>query len=94
MGRDFNNQPDYSDEIAFQIDKEIRRIVDESYDTAEDILVRNRELLDKLAAELIEYETVDAEHLKRLIEEYAVDGISPNGAVPDSDGRYRGSYQD
>src|SRR5918997_234294 len=94
MGRDFNNQPDYSDEIAFQIDKEIRRIVDESYDTAEDILVRNRELLDKLSAELIEYETVDAEHLKRLIEEYAVDSISPNGAVPDSDGRYRGSYQD
>jgi hypothetical protein len=29
-----------------------------------------------------------------LIEEYAVDSISPNGAVQDSDGRYRGSYQD
>jgi cell division protease FtsH len=72
MGRDFNNQPDYSDEIAFQIDKEIRRIVDESYDTAEGLLVRNRTLLDKLSKELIEYETVDAEHLKRLIEEYAV----------------------
>jgi cell division protease FtsH len=72
MGRDFNNQPDYSDEIAFQIDKEIRRIVDESYDTAEDLLVRNRTLLDKLSKDLIEYETVDAEHLKRLIEEYAV----------------------
>ena len=38
MGRDFNQQPDYSDEIAFQIDKEIRRIVDESYDNAEDPL--------------------------------------------------------
>ena len=83
MGRDFNNQPDYSDEIAFQIDKEIRRIVDESYDTAEDVLVRNRELLDKLSAELIEYETVDANHLKHLIEEYAVDNVSPNGALPD-----------
>ncbi|MBD0253603.1 MAG: cell division protein FtsH, partial [Rubrobacter sp.] len=95
-GRDFNNQPDYSDEIAFQIDKEIRRIVDESYDSAEDLLVRNRDLLNKLSSELIEYETVDAEHLKRLIEEYAVDSISPNGtgAVPDSDGRYRGRYQD
>jgi cell division protease FtsH len=72
MGRDFHAQPDYSDEIAFQIDKEIRRIVDESYDTAEDVLVRNRVLLDKLAKELIEYETVDAQHLVRLIEEYAV----------------------
>jgi len=83
MGRDFNNQPDYSDEIAFQIDKEIRRIVDESYDTAEDLLVRNRELVNKLSADLIEYETVDAKHLKRLVEQYAVDNVSPNGALPD-----------
>ncbi len=75
MGRDFHAQPDYSDEIAFQIDKEIRRIVDESYDTAEDVLVRNKVLLDKLSKELIEYETVDARHLVRLIEEYAVDEI-------------------
>jgi cell division protease FtsH len=75
MGRDFHAQPDYSDEIAFQIDKEIRRIVDETYDTAEDVLVRNRVLLDKLAKELIEYETVDARHLVQLIEEYAVDKV-------------------
>ena len=94
MGRDLHAQPDYSDEIAFQIDKEIRRIVDESYDTAEDLLLRNRVLLDKLSKELIEYETVDAEHLKRLIEEYAVDEISPNGAIPDSDGHYRNRLQD
>jgi len=81
MGRDFNNQPDYSDEIAFQIDKEIRRIVDESYDTAEDLLIRNRELVNKLSADLIEYETVDSEHLKRLVEEYAVD--EPHFGGPD-----------
>ncbi|HEU4495229.1 MAG TPA: ATP-dependent zinc metalloprotease FtsH [Rubrobacteraceae bacterium] len=79
MGRDFHAQPDYSDEIAFQIDKEIRRIVDESYDTAEDLLVRNRTLLDKLSKELIEYETVDANHLMRLIEEYAVDEVHAEG---------------
>ena len=48
--------------------------MDESYDTAEDLLVRNRTLLDKLSKELIEVETVDAKHLLRLIEEYAVEG--------------------
>jgi cell division protease FtsH len=80
MGRDFHAQPDYSDEIAFQIDKEIRRIVDESYDTAEDLLVRNRVLLEKLSKELIEYETVDAKHLIRLIEEYAVGPEAPQRA--------------
>ena len=75
MGRDFNNQPDYSDEIAFQIDKEIRRIVDESYDTAEDLLVRNRTLLDELSKELIDHETVDAKRLMRLVERYALDDM-------------------
>jgi cell division protease FtsH len=87
MGRDFNNQPDYSDEIAFQIDKEIRRIVDESYDTAEDILVRNKVLLDKLAKDLIEYETVGAEHLEQLINEYAVELAAPQRAGTSTSGR-------
>ncbi len=89
MGRDFNAQPDYSDEIAFQIDKEIRRIIDESYDTAEDLLVRNRELVKRLAEDLIEYETVDAKHLGRLVEEYAVDKV----AMEKFDGHYSGGYQ-
>ena len=53
--------------------------MDESYDTAEDLLVRNRTLLDKLSKELIEVETVDAKHLLRLIEEYAVDEIHADG---------------
>ena len=92
MGRDFNNQPDYSDEIAFQIDKEIRRIVDESYDIAEDLLVRNRTLLDKLSKELIEYETVDAAHLMRLIEEYAVDEVHADG--PSRNGHPNGQKKD
>ncbi|HEY6751728.1 MAG TPA: ATP-dependent zinc metalloprotease FtsH [Rubrobacteraceae bacterium] len=88
MGRDFNAQPDYSDEIAFQIDKEIRRIVDESYDTAEDLLVRNRALLDKLSKELIEFETVDSKHLARLVEEYAVDEVSAESVTQSSDGQH------
>jgi hypothetical protein len=56
--------------------------VDESYDTAEDLLVRNRTLLDKLSKELIEVETVDAKHLMRLIEEYAVGDLSCEQSPP------------
>ncbi len=85
LGREMGTQPDYSDEIAFQIDKEIRRIVDESYDAAEDLLVRNRALVDKLSSDLIEYETVDAKHLRRLVEQYAVDEVhfdGPGGPHP------------
>ena len=85
MGRDFGQGQEYSDEIAFQIDKEIRRLVDETYDTAEDILIRNKGLLEKLSQDLIEYETVDREHLKRLIEEYAVDKV-PSREGPSMNG--------
>jgi cell division protease FtsH len=87
MGRDFHAQPDYSDEIAFQIDKEIRRIVDVSYDTAEDLLVRNRALLEKLSSELIEHETVDAKHLRNLVEEFAVDRVHFEPEGPSRNGR-------
>ncbi len=85
MGRDLGSGPEYSDEIAFQIDKEIRRLVDESYDTAEELLTRNKALLEKLSTDLIEYETVDRDHLKRLINEYAVDQI-PAGEGPSRNG--------
>jgi cell division protease FtsH len=90
LGREMSSQPDYSDEIAFQIDKEIRRIVDTAYDTAEDLLVRNRRLLEKLSKDLIEYETVDAKHLKRLVDEYAVD--RPEN-LEKFDRDYNSSYQ-
>jgi cell division protease FtsH len=90
LGREMGTHQDYSDEIAFQIDKEIRSIVDTAYDTAEDLLMRNRRLLDKLSKDLIEYETVDAKHLKRLIDEYAVDNV----AAGKLDGaNYNDSYQ-
>ena len=89
MGRDFGAQPDYSDEIAFQIDKEIRRIVDESYDTAEDLLLRNQDLLEKLSKDLIEYETVDAKHLRNLVEEHAVDHVHF-----ESEGPHRNGHED
>jgi len=90
LGREMGTHQDYSDEIAFQIDKEIRRIIDESYDTAEDLLIRNRALLDKLSKDLIEYETVDAKHLKRLVDEYAVDKVAAGKL---DGGNYSDGYQ-
>ena len=54
LGRDFSSQPDYSDHVAFEIDNEIRRLIDEAHDLALDILTENRGHLDELAATLIE----------------------------------------
>ncbi|MDO8881278.1 MAG: ATP-dependent zinc metalloprotease FtsH [Coriobacteriia bacterium] len=68
LGRDFSATPNYSQEIAFEIDKEIRRLIDEAYETAYRILTERRELLDLMASVLVERETIDKEELAALLD--------------------------
>jgi cell division protease FtsH len=68
LGREFSSEPDYSDEIAREIDDEIRRIVEEAHQTAKDILVERREGLDRISKILLERETIDAEQFEKLLE--------------------------
>jgi cell division protease FtsH len=68
LGREFSSEPDYSDEIAREIDDEIRRIVEEAHQTAKDILVERREGMDRVSKILLERETIDAEQFAKLLE--------------------------
>ncbi len=68
LGREFSSEPDYSDEIAREIDDEIRRIVEEAHQTAKDILIEYREQLDRISKILIERETIDAKQFEALLE--------------------------
>jgi cell division protease FtsH len=68
LGREFSAEPDYSDEIAREIDDEIRRIVEEAHQTAKDILVEHSEQLERISKILIERETIDAEAFAKLLE--------------------------
>jgi cell division protease FtsH len=68
LGRDLTTHQDYSDQIAYQIDQEVRRLVDEAYERAEDILKRHRDRLDIIARALIERETLEKEELLALLE--------------------------
>ncbi|MGH9165495.1 MAG: ATP-dependent zinc metalloprotease FtsH, partial [Acidimicrobiales bacterium] len=61
-------QADYSPQVAAQIDREIRRITDEAFDLARQVLEENRVLLDKLAGALIEHETLRDPELTRFAE--------------------------
>ena len=54
LGREFQQQADYSDEVARQIDDEIRRIIEEAHQRAEDLLTEKRELLDGISKILID----------------------------------------
>lgn len=66
LGRDYGNNMSYSSEIAFEIDKEIRKIIDEAYANAKKLILENRVLLDRIANSLIEYETLTKEQIMEL----------------------------
>ena len=66
LGREIGEQRNYSDDIAKQIDEEIRAIIDRAYERAMDVLVEHRDRLEALAQKLIAEETVDAEGFEKL----------------------------
>jgi cell division protease FtsH len=68
LGREFSAEPDYSDEIAREIDDEIRRIVEGAHQTAKDLLTEKREELDRISNILLERETIDAEQFIALLD--------------------------
>ena len=67
LGRDIHASPDYSDTIAFEIDKEVRRLIDEAHQEARDILNENRKVLDHVVDTLFEKETIEKEELARIL---------------------------
>jgi cell division protease FtsH len=68
LGKEFNRHQDYSEATALKIDAEIKRIVTEQYERAKRTLTDNREILNRVAEALLEYEVLDAEQLKALVE--------------------------
>jgi cell division protease FtsH len=68
LGREFSAEPDYSDEIAREIDDEVRRIVEDAHQTSKDILGEHREQLDTISKILLERETIEAEEFIALLE--------------------------
>ena len=81
LGRDFGEQRNYSNEIAYEIDKEVRALMDEARETAMAILTERRAMLEDLAEALIESETVEGAQLTRILGEKAMpDWRSPGTA--------------
>jgi len=75
LGREFTSQADYSDEIAREIDDEIRRIVEEAHQSAKDILGERRDDLDRISKILLERETIDAVQFAKLLEGAPVEDV-------------------
>jgi cell division protease FtsH len=66
LGREISEQRNYSDEIAAKIDAEVREIIDRAYQRAKEALTAQREVLDRLAALLIEKETIESDEFESL----------------------------
>ena len=68
LGREFNAEPDYSDEIAREIDDEIRRIVESAHQRAKDILAEHRDSLERISEILVKRETIEKEEFLALLD--------------------------
>jgi cell division protease FtsH len=68
LGREFSSEPDYSDEIAREIDDEVRRIVESAHQRARTILTEHEQDLKKISEILVKRETIEKEEFLALLE--------------------------
>ena len=76
LGRDYNKSRNFSNEVAHEIDLEMRKIINECYDNAKKILKENSDLVKLIADNLLEYETLTKEQIEYLVK---------NGHMPEEE---------
>jgi cell division protease FtsH len=89
LGREFSQEPDYSEEVAREIDSEIRRIIEEAHKRARDILGEHREQLDRVAKILIDRETLERREFEALL-----DGLPEEEVFREKDEKARRGQQE
>jgi cell division protease FtsH len=82
LGREFSTEPDYSNEIARQIDDEVRKIVEAAHQRARDILAQHRDKLDTISEILVKRETLEREEFEALLEGKSEEEVFGNEEVP------------
>ncbi len=70
LGRDYNKSRNFSSQVAFEIDKEVRNIISEQYEVTKKIIKDNKDLLDTIAKALIDKETLTKEEIDEIVENY------------------------
>ena len=86
LGREIAQHRDFSEETARQIDLEVRRLIDEAYQSAHNIVETNADAMHRIAAALLERETIDAEEVKMLIDGKELPPLRSNLATPSDTG--------
>src|SRR6266849_6561113 len=84
LGREFAQHQDYSEATAIEIDKEVRRILERAYKTAHEIIMQNKNALERIARKLLERETLEGWEVNQiLIEETGIDYIKQKEYYPE-----------
>lgn len=82
LGRDYNDERNYSEDVARQIDEEVRGIVDHCRHRAQEILMQKRAQLDAVVAALLERETLNREEFLAVMEGQTLEPVASAGNVP------------
>ena len=77
LGRDFTQRTDYSEDTAIRIDREVNRIVDGAYEKAKNILTEHREVLARLALELLDQETLEGKKVYEIVKDMTGQDLTP-----------------
>ena len=81
LGRDLGEERNYSEEVASKIDGEVRRIIETCYENGRKLLTDNWEKVERMVKSLLEYETVDAEEVRAILENKPYDRNSGGGTA-------------
>jgi cell division protease FtsH len=87
LGRDMGAEPDYSEEIAREIDDEIRRVIEEAHERARQVLRAHMDELHQISKLLIERETIDKDQFERLLAGEAPESVFPEEKAPPEVGK-------
>ncbi|MCI7084403.1 MAG: ATP-dependent zinc metalloprotease FtsH [Tenericutes bacterium] len=85
LGRDYNQTKNFSDQVALEIDKEVRKIIDECYAQAKEILKKHKNLVEVLAKVLAEKETLTKEEIEDIVEANSNIKIKKEEKISDED---------
>src|SRR5216684_7213918 len=87
LGREMSAEPDYSEEMAREIDDEIRRVIEEAHETALQVLREHMDELHRLSAILIERETIDKDQFERLLAGEAEEDVFKDEPAPPAEAK-------
>src|SRR5690349_16713967 len=99
LGREINQHRDYSEDTAIKIDQEVKKIISQQYELARNIILENRDAMERLAEALLVHETLDAVQIRRVVAGLPLDGdtttptLNDDGGTPETEEKSKNPFK-